>query len=617
MARVVETLAGRLPALEELEASAGFDVDTRAGALARTQLIMCTIADFFPRLRRLVLPLPGNTSQTGLGALAACAQLRELTVLTGTSSRPRGLTQAALEGLDQLQQLERLTLGHFRLRAGDEQLLTRLLATHRPPNLLTLKLLTEVALEVEFERAAGASAQARGMHCVVFDDSNFSACAMQRADQLARAVLAAADQLQQPTVPDLAFGRLWLSREWRPPQLVQPGDPLPSLVARYGRVRLDCMYGLQGAPNPAQQVLALVRLMGLPLSLDLLHGCWQPHAHAQELASRGAAVGAAEPGGDQPAGGPAAPAPVERRQTRQMNRLQRQEQGAQQQQQQQQQQQGERSQQLQLGTATPEQVLLTVLDELEAEAALARASRGCGGGGGSRAAGGRVVLLRGALPPKDEGPMAPAAWVKGAVAHCIRLAVQAHARRQQPERSRGGDGAPPTAGPPSSIKQLERCWELINAACCHVAAPSVGVLLLDCGGNRSATELAALLSGAAWASSVQQRDETGTRAVTTAVVQERRQQSDRAGSTVYVLRDRVFKVLTDMWARSLQGGGGGTNSSSSSSSSNRKVANEDALRQLLALDNGVYQLWDPVSVEGPSSAESEDDDGDDEAGLLW
>ncbi|KAG2427106.1 hypothetical protein HXX76_012617 [Chlamydomonas incerta] len=602
MARVVETLAGRLPALEELELEGHNAAEDAAAAVVRGQLTLCAIADFFPRLRCLVLPLPGNTALAGL---AACTQLRKLTMSTASEDEPHELTQAALEGLSQLQQLERLTLGCFRLRAGDESLLTQLLTTHRPPNLRSLDLLGPVGsfLDVDFTRAAGSGAQPggrRGMRCVSLGCVSTSAGMMQCTDQLARAVLAAADQLQQLTVPKLTVQALVLSPEWRLPQYLQSDDPLPRLVARCGRVELGTLVGWQlGAPvwDPAP-VLAVVRLLGLPSCLVLEHGCWEPQAtQAQELASRGAAVGAGEPA----AGSAATPAPVERRQTRHMALLQGQQQLAQQQQH-----QGVRPQQLQLGTATPEQVLLRAIDELAAEAAQAGANRGGGGGGGSRAAGGHLVLLRGALPPRDEGSMTRKAWMKGAVEHCVGLALQEQAG-QQPERSRGAGGALPTAGPPSSARELERCWELIGQEWNHIAAPAAGVLLLDCGADQRAAELAALLSVASGSSSMQPRGETGSaRAVTAAVIQA------QAGDAADVLCSRIVKVLADMWARSEQGGGGGTGSTTgggSSSSSNRKEANEDALRRLLALDHGVRQLcW---CVQHPCRAESDSDPGTD------
>ncbi|KAG2427783.1 hypothetical protein HXX76_012108 [Chlamydomonas incerta] len=591
MARVVDALAGRLPALEELEFR-DFDVDDAAGAEARTHLTLSTIADFFPRLRRLVLPLPDGTAPAGLGALAACTQLRELTMVAGETM---DLTPAALEGLHQLQRLERLTLGRFRLRAGDERLVAQLLTTHRPPNLLNLKLQGRIGsfLEVDFERAGGR----RGMRC-----------------------------LQQLTVPELAVVCLMLSKGWRPPQYVQPGDPLPRLVARCGRVEVGGLNYERGAAawDPAP-VLAVVRLMGLPRGLHMAHGSWG--RQAQELALRGAAVGAAEAAG-QPAGGPAAaPSPVERRQTKQMTRLQRQQQLAQQQQQQQQQQQGVRPQQLQLDTATPEQVLLRAVDELAAEAAQAGGTCGGGGGGGSRCAGVHMLILRGALPPRDAGSMGWAAWMKGAVEHCVRLAAQDRAR-QQPERSRGAGGALRTAGPPSSARVLERCWELIEQECDHIAAPAAGVLLLRCSKDQRAAELASLLSGAAGASSVQRRGDTGSaRAVTAAVIH--KQTGDRYALNS-ILSSRIFKVLTDMWARSQQGGGRGTSSKDGGGGgggSDHKVADEDALWQLLALDHGVKQLWAFVqhpfrpesdSDPGTDADDADDDDEDDEDdGLVW
>ncbi|KAG2422559.1 hypothetical protein HXX76_015939 [Chlamydomonas incerta] len=531
IARVVQELAARLPALEELEFRGPAD-GAAWPAVARTQLIMCTIADLLPRLRRLVLPLPPDvTAPAGLGALAACAQLRELTMRAFGGSERLALTQAALEGLTQLQQLEHLTLDRFRLRAGDEELVTQLLTTHRPPNLLTLTLLQYSLpfLEVDFERAAGAGARPegrRGMRCVAFKSSPIVDCTMQCADQLARAVLAAANRLKQLTVPELAFGRLRLSDAWRPPQYLQPGDPLPRLLARCGRVELGSLcVGYSSVWDDARDlapVLAVVRLMGLPRSLDLAHGCWQPQAQA--LAQEPASCGAV---------------------TRQVARLQRQLN------------QGLRPQQLQLDSATPEQVLITAVEELAAEAAQAGANRGCSGGVGGGAAGGRLVLLRSALPPRDAGSMGWEAWMKGAVEHCVRLAVQERAR-QQPERSRGGGGAPLTAGPPGLVRELER----------------------------SAAELAALLSGAAGASSAERRGEAGSARAATAV------------------------VLTGMWARSQQGGGGGggtgANPGDGGGGGDRQVSGEEALRQLLVLDHGARRLW--ASVWKPFRAESDSDD---------
>ncbi|KAG2443652.1 hypothetical protein HXX76_002001 [Chlamydomonas incerta] len=616
VARVVEALAVRLPALEELVLQGrSDDNDDTAGAQARTQLTLCTIVEFFPRLRRLELPLPRNTAPARLGTLAACAQLRELSVWTAGGDEPCGLTQAALEGLAQLQQLERLTLGsfRFRLRAGDEHLLTQLLTTHRPPNLLNLKLLGDDGslLEVDFERAAGAGAQPagrRGMRYVALGyPSDYPSgypsgpTEMQCTGQLARAVLAAADQLRQPTVPELAVGRLWLT-EGQLPQCVQPGEPLPRLVARCGRVLLGKLVGWRSWPIASAPLLAVVRLMGLPCSLELVHGWWERHAQAHQLTSRGAAVGAAESAGA-PAGGPAPPpAPVERRQTRQLALPQQQQQGAQHQQ------QGVGPQQLQLDTATPEQVLLAAVDQLAAEAAQAGASRGGGGGGGAGAAGGHLVLLRGALPPLDDESMGRPAWMKCAVEHCVRLAVQERAQ-QKPERSPGGGGALLTAGPPSSARELERGWELINTTRNHVAAPAAGVLLLCCVGNSgSAAELAALLSGTAGASSADRRGETAgsARAVTAAVIQA---DADTPFGADFVLCTRIRKVLTDMWARSQQGGGsgGGSNTGSDAGgdgggSDNHNVTSEEALRQLVELDSGVGRLWARVRV--PYRAES-------------
>ncbi|KAG2428725.1 hypothetical protein HXX76_011429 [Chlamydomonas incerta] len=573
-AGVVDALALRLPALEELEFRGAGVYDYAADTAACGQLALCTIADFFPRLRRLVLLLPDYTALAGLGALAACAQLRELTLSTPKWSGPLELMRPLLEGLTQLQQLERLTLRRFQLDTGDEQLLTQLLTTHRPPNLLSFKLTEWLA--------AG------------FD--------MDCADQLARAVLAAADQLQQLTLPELVIGHLELNGDWR--HYLQPGDPLPCLAARCGRVELRCLlyepqrYGQQRkAPawDPVQQVLAVTRRLGLPRSLLLEHGEWELQAtQAQELALHGAAAGAAEPAGP-PAGGPAAPeAPTERRQTRQMSRLQ------------QQPQQGVRPQQLQLATATPEQVLLAAVDELAAEAA--------------QAAGGHLVLLRGALPP-GEGSMG---WIKGAVAHRFWLAVLEQARQQQQqqeERRRGAGVALPTAGPPSSVGELQRCWELLEPKRSYAVAPAAGMLLLNCRTDQRAAELAALLSGAAGASSVQQRGEAGSeQAVTAAVIPT---QAGGSLAACSVLSSRIVKVLTDMWARSEQGSGSGA--SSAASGSKHKVVNKEALRQLLALDHGVRRLW--VSVQHPSrpksdryrgtDSPSDDDDDDYIDGLGW
>ncbi|KAG2441112.1 hypothetical protein HXX76_003964 [Chlamydomonas incerta] len=518
MARIVEALAARLPALEELEFG-GADVDLimhaiRGGTAAHTQLALCTIADCFTRLRRLVLPLPGDI---GLAGLAACAHLRDLTVSTAEGRGLVDLSPALLEDLPKLQQLESFTLGRFCLRAGDEHLLTQLLTTRRPPNLVTLKLLG--LLEVDFEPAAGGGAQPdgrRGMRSVAIGCSASGGCAMQCADQLARAVLAAADQLQQLTVPELAVGSLALNQLWRPPRYVQPDDPLPRLVARCGRVKLGSLYGLEGAPH---------------------------------------ALG---------------PAPV-------------------------------------LAV-----VLLRAVDELAAEAARVGGNR-CGGG----AAIGAVVILRCPLPPIDEGSMERKAWMKGAVEHCVRLAVQEPVR-QQPEKSRGAGGAPPIAGSPSSARELARGLELIDAPYYHVAAPAAGVLLLGCDAHQRAAELVALLSGAARESSVQQRGGTGSvRAVTAAVLRK------HAGDTMAAdtaMRSHILKVLTDTWARSQQGSGSGSGTSDGGAggggggSSNRMVANEEALRQLLELDLGVRRLW--VSERTADDSDSSSGaDGDD--GLFW
>ncbi|KAG2432805.1 hypothetical protein HXX76_008539 [Chlamydomonas incerta] len=368
--------------------------------------------------------------------------------------------------------------------------------------------------------------------------------------------------------------------KWRPPKYVRPGDPLPRLVARCGRVKLGSLSGLKSLP-PAWDphpwdptpMLAVVRLMGLPDSLHLAHGRLQTQTQ-QELASRGAAVAAAEPG--QPAGGPAALAPVERRQTRQMARLQRQRQ----------QQQRVQSQQLQLDTATPEQVLLMAVDELAAAAAQAAGgNRGGGVGGGGGGAGGHLVMLRGALLPRYDRAWNWKMWMEAAVEHFVRLAMQEHPSQMR----RGAGGAPPTAGTLCSAK--ERCWRLINTRRDHVAALAAGVLLLRCHGTRSAAELAALLSGAAGAGPVQRRGDTASaRAITAAVMQK---QADGNFTADSVLRSRIF---TGPHQGDGSGGGG-------SSSSNSKATNEEALRQLLVLDHGVRRLWRSVRVPYRAAAD--------------
>ncbi|KAG2444942.1 hypothetical protein HXX76_001678 [Chlamydomonas incerta] len=448
IAPIVETLAARLPALEELEIEdSTYDVHATWGTVAHTQLTLCTIADFLPRLRRLVLPLPRSTALPGLGMLAACAQLCELTFSAGEWAE-MDLTQASLEGLDQLQQLERLTLGRFCLRDGDEQLLTQLLTTRRPPNLLTLKLLgrTKPLLEVDFEGVGGFGLTAAGpprRHALCGSRLFHQRCLRDAVRGPAgtcgaggRGPAAAADRA------GAAVRYLSLRKEWRPPQYVQPGDPLPRLVARSARWR----------PRPAGAGGTAADPADGPSSKAVQQGPQPPH-----------------------------------------------------------------QQQLQLGTATPEQVLLVAVDELAAEAVPAGGSRGKG------AAGGRLVMLRGALPPRG---------------------------------------------------------------------------------------------------AVQRRGETGSARAFTAAVIQRPAGGHSTNTADSVLRSRVFKVLSDMWARSQQGGTSDTGGGGSSSK-------EDALRQLLALDLSVRRLWRSVPIsfrtasdgdlgtDASSGLSSDEDDDDDDDDLLW
>ncbi|KAG2452745.1 hypothetical protein HYH02_002975 [Chlamydomonas schloesseri] len=683
VSRVVEMLAGRLPALEQLEFE-GEDMEEAAGgALARSHLVLCTIAEYFPRLRRLVLPLPYDTAPEGLGVLAACANLRHLTVTTAAWSEPCPLTDACLQGLSQLQQLKRLTLGRVCLRPGDERLLTQLLTSSRPPSLRSLTLLgrVDMLLMAEFERAPSSGSSSgshrpawamRHLRTLAVDIGYPDACAIQSLDSLARAAVAAADELQQGGIAKLAIGRLRPSDAWRPPAYLQPDDPLPRLVARCGRVELGGLCG--GGPlephawDPAS-VLALVRVLGLPGTLDLAHGSFEKLKVAAAAAGAAKAATAQDPAQQQPAAAsclvPAPPppaaaaaAPVERRQTRQMTRLQRQQQeqgtapcGVQQQPRKGRQgrppQQQPLQLQLHLDTATPEQVLLKAVDELVADVVQQAASGGRGGGDGgdaAAAAGGHVVMLRGQLPPREQArPWEE--WIDDAVHQSLQSALQEVSRRQQqqqqqgPKRRKGAAGAPMppvAAGPQGWLEPLGRCWSLLDLGKEHVAVPAAGLLLLDCGQGRRAAELAQLLSagdsgggggvgeaGGAEAAAAKGRAGAGVSAgaaaeavvFSVAVLPKPESLAHVHMSADAALRQSVNKVLMDMWSRAQPSGaggsdGGGAGSSGSDGSSSRAVGEETLarLQQLLALDHGVRGLWALVAI--PTDSTDSDDDSD-------
>ena len=154
--RVAEAVAAKLPCLEELELlndGGGSYIYSQGDRRPPPQGGICGILGTagLPALRRLTLSRATSADLEGLGALAACPQLRELVLPVPMPPPPQARgstddpTHAALEGLAQLQRLEQLTLGvdSTRFSSTSERFLAKLLSSHRPPQLRGLVLLTE------------------------------------------------------------------------------------------------------------------------------------------------------------------------------------------------------------------------------------------------------------------------------------------------------------------------------------------------------------------------------------------------------------------------------------------------------------------------------------------
>ncbi|KAG2451407.1 hypothetical protein HYH02_004007 [Chlamydomonas schloesseri] len=669
-ALAIEALAGRLPALEVLECDArGRSSRPEAAAAdhgaARHRLLLCTVADCFPRLRRAVLPLPLGVAPGGLGVLAACANLRELRVvpcalsLSLSAGGLVGLTTSSLEGLAQLQQLQSLTLGNFHLHGdGAEQALAQLLTSARPPRLRKLQLLglLEALLEVDFEeltmpatgavtRAAGATSSWR-MRTVAISCS--TGCPVWTASRLAAALLAAADQLQQQMIPELAFPCLSLVARWHPPEHIRPGDALPCLIERCERVQLGSLAfrGRMGADAwEPEAVVAVIRLLGRPASLRLWHGdecvdLFSAAAHdeqdlqepAQEPAQAQASCCAAAAEKPQPPAsewqhtegadrrkelkqdGGRLQAPHQHDNGHMASELQHEKQQPESQQRQQ-------RPPLQLGTATPEQVLREALDRLWAEAEAAR-------GADRRGADDYLIMIRGCrLQPAVHG-MALADSIEDSVEDFfIDALMQQERREQQQKRRKGADGAPTSAAAAGSLPdRLRRCWRLVFMEREQVAIPSEGVIVLECGPEHDAAlQLAELLTGGAAAAAsgpgaAGDGGPSGPVAVTAAVIPD--DGTDRL-SPLEVLDWEIYNVLMDLWDRSRPQGGSCSGSSGSSgttttttttscasSGGNRTRVSEEVLgrlRQLLALDHGVRRLWETVVIARHDSDDTDTD----------
>lgn len=525
-------LGARLPALQQL---------TLSHVLTGADLTgLATLASGCPHLRELTLTFPAPPSPSGGNAAASGP-----TTTSGAASNPM---RAALEGLAQLQRLERLTLAlglSARCNSGAGPLLTSLLASHRPPQLRTLALLPchghwRRTLDVGFEPgmigAQGAEAEASwGMSRVEVDINQAEAVGL---SLLVSALLAAADSPHQQSIPQLLLSSRDGSWELARNDL-QPEAALPRLLARCAHVevdRLPCVYNpgdWHNAGGNTAELLLAARLLGLPRELQLRHGIWMCRDAVCGTGITTAAVAAAAAAAPAAAGTPAGqPENVERQQQlglgggtaygcRGCIRGAAGGGGG----------DGGSRPFLHLDTASPEEVLREALDRLWAEAAVhansaaqaieqrgganghADCPRGCNksaassssspsGGGRAEAcgSGGQVMpglLLLQGMPPPAPGhsgyPAAPDAtawydWLEGVLASCFTAAeVPQPLMAAAQARIMGCQGEPSLPG------DIRECFR----EGCHVAVPAAGVLLLKCMRYADAKALATRVAAAA------------------------------------------------------------------------------------------------------------------------
>ncbi|KAG2438876.1 hypothetical protein HYH02_010674 [Chlamydomonas schloesseri] len=364
---VAQSCAGLLPCLEEL-AFSGVEWDGARDLAARQTVLCSTLAALLPRLRRLAVPLPPAGGEVrGLGALAhpGCGALRSLALSVSRPEAGAHISDGMLADLCKLGQLEELSVflgtecaveAHYS-SSSERRRLVALLSSHRPPNVRTITLTTgawgALTLVLSYAAAAagarardwardraaggagasaGAAAPAAGapssgtggggqvvdlgsgpIRRVAFYIGAYEPRWFERATLWARVVLAAAQELQQCSIPELylhclgtiAGPRLRVS-------FPQSADPLPLLLARSRRVEAGWLALDSTLRTPPGRVTAMLRrLRLLPDEIELHHGTWRnvgapPAVAAAARQMRRKAAAAAAGGG----GGVAVAAPA-------------------------------------------------------------------------------------------------------------------------------------------------------------------------------------------------------------------------------------------------------------------------------------------------------------------
>ncbi|KAG2450592.1 hypothetical protein HYH02_004432 [Chlamydomonas schloesseri] len=560
--RVVEAAAAALPCLEGLQLAGGECANFLRGQHLREQQqqggVCSAIAAGLPLLQRLDLELRTTAELTSLGTLAGCRRLRDLQLnirshsgVRGSSSRSSSSAphpmSIAVEGLSQLQQLECLAIRGDEVREWGEQALL-LLGSRRPPNMRSLALFSS-AVEVSYE-PRGLNTADWGISRIQLDMPKASSI----QQLLAPGLLAAADSLRQHIIPELVFSTP-VKHYWEvPAAMLEPGGSLPQLLARCERVQLERLPILSGTRREPSAVVKACRLMGLPRVLCLQHGTMlcRDEVGTGTIATAAGAVSAE---------------PEVQDHANQLQQLDLHGPG------------GARGSSrspllLYLGTATPEQVLTEAVERLWEDAVRGSSGfvlGGAGAGSDSEGSGEEsgvdrssnameqqrgLLLIRGTLPPEpdvtysdnSEGEPDWDGWLDEVLTNCFAA------------DSTSGDGSHML---PGHILQRVRDGS-------HVAAPAVGVLLLDCSSAADAAALAALAPAAGDFSA----------AVIPALTADSMSADD-------VLMLRVLQVFTDAWALP-------TTTTNCSSTGSTSRASEEALarlERLLTLDREVNALW--------------------------
>ncbi|KAG2443388.1 hypothetical protein HXX76_001748 [Chlamydomonas incerta] len=221
----------------------------------------------------------------GIGALAACPRLRELTITCAESLK---LTDDMVEGLSRLQHLQSLSLV-CRWLGGFPALTQVLLGARRPPHVRTISVKIPIqyhtfSFQLEYGRlsapgaaasvtaaAAGAGGPVEGILRVTVCKGSRGHMLMAPMESMAELVLGAAAELRQRRIPELVIQELDTG-SWEPPEMVEPGEPLSRLLARCSRVDLGS-FKVYSSQTP-WVAAATARLFGLPRELSLCHHLW-------------------------------------------------------------------------------------------------------------------------------------------------------------------------------------------------------------------------------------------------------------------------------------------------------------------------------------------------------